>query len=159
MQQPDEKPLLHSYSILLISLLLDWCGEGMLLQTSQAVRTSIFGRPGACYLDVPGYLITATFERDSFRCAVNGIDALCYWLLCLARAYRHTHTQTQMFYNTYRPCRCTLRTPTEILRHHNTHTHSCIHTHLHNTDSTHAVTLNIPFSKASLPSAPPLHSP
>ena len=34
---------------------------------SQAVRTSIYGRPGVCYIDVPGNMVTDTVAMDKIR--------------------------------------------------------------------------------------------
>lgn len=36
----------------------------------QAVRTSIYGRPGACYVDIAGDMVNAKVDRSKVRFAV-----------------------------------------------------------------------------------------
>lgn len=57
----------------------------------------------------------------------------CAWLVCIQT---HTHTDTQMFHNTYGPLQMHAKAPTEILRHHDIHTHF-IYTHVHSRTPTH----------------------
>ena len=37
---------------------------------SQAVRTSMFGRPGACYVDIAGDMVNAKVDRGKVRFVV-----------------------------------------------------------------------------------------
>lgn len=35
--------------------------------SSQAVRTSMYGRPGACYVDIAGDMVNAKVDRSKVR--------------------------------------------------------------------------------------------
>lgn len=37
------------------------------LSFSQAVRTSMYGRPGACYVDIAGDMVNAKVDRSKIR--------------------------------------------------------------------------------------------
>lgn len=39
----------------------------ILRSLSQAVRSSIYGRPGACYVDIAGDMVNAKIDRASVR--------------------------------------------------------------------------------------------
>jgi len=46
----------------------------------QAVRTSIYGRPGSCYIEVPGNLITDHVKTSKVRCR-HFRHGACGWVL------------------------------------------------------------------------------
>lgn len=49
---------------------------------SQAVRTSMYGRPGACYIDVPGDMVNAKVDRSKIRFSpVLSCSILIYLLI------------------------------------------------------------------------------
>lgn len=39
----------------------------MVFRCPQAVRTSIYGRPGACYVDIAGDMVNAKVDRSKVR--------------------------------------------------------------------------------------------
>lgn len=41
---------------------------------SQAVRTSMYGRPGACYVDIAGDMVNAKVDRSKIRFIMT-----CFW--------------------------------------------------------------------------------
>lgn len=41
---------------------------------SQAVRTSMYGRPGACYVDIAGDMVNAKVDRSKIRFIMT-----CLW--------------------------------------------------------------------------------
>lgn len=43
----------------------------MVFGCSQAVRTSIYGRPGACYVDIAGDMVNAKVDRSKVRFVVT----------------------------------------------------------------------------------------
>lgn len=50
------------------SIISDWEVTDSLVHT-QAVRTSMYGRPGACYIDIAGDMVNAKVDRSQIRFA------------------------------------------------------------------------------------------
>ena len=59
---PDIQMVLVSYNVPKMYAQLACC-----VYLLKAVRTSMFGRPGACYVDIPGDMVNAKVERKDVR--------------------------------------------------------------------------------------------
>uniref|UniRef100_A0A8C5ANG5 2-hydroxyacyl-CoA lyase n=1 Tax=Gadus morhua TaxID=8049 RepID=A0A8C5ANG5_GADMO len=55
------------YSFLFTKLVLSDHSQAISFSSGIAVRTSMFGRPGACYVDIPGDMVNAKVERKDVR--------------------------------------------------------------------------------------------
>lgn len=55
----------------------------MVFGCSQAVRTSIYGRPGACYVDIAGDMVNAKEDRSKVRFVDTYATRVGRSLVCL----------------------------------------------------------------------------